>query len=217
MGGNLVHMQVVTVTPAMWERSMGQPATEFLAGVTHDSLIYRSLIFQANSRINRVVFVCTPQRGSETALSGLARFGRSLIALPLALTSTMRQSLVDVDLTQFTGSARRLPNSVSGLSPNNPSLKIVNSATISTPYHSIIGDRGRGDSPNSTDGVVPYWSSHLAGAKSEVIVPGPHGSCALPQTIDELDRILKLHLGKSATKRQQQTASIARAPNSVSP
>ena len=80
--------------------------------------------------------------------------------------------------------------------------------------HSIIGDRGRGDSPNSTDGVVPYWSSHLDGAQSEVIVPGPHGSCALPQTIDELDRILKLHLGKSATKRQQQTASIARQTQS---
>jgi pimeloyl-ACP methyl ester carboxylesterase len=201
MGGNLVHMQVVTVTPAMWERRVGQPAKEVLAGNTHGSLVYRSLVFQANPRINRVVFICTPHRGSETALGGLARFGRSLIALPLALTSTMRQSLVDVDLTQFTGSARRLPNSVSGLSPNNPSLKIVNSATISTPYHSIIGDRGRGDSPNSTDGVVPYWSSHLDGAKSELIVPGPHGSENLPQTVAELQRILRLHLRASDAPR----------------
>jgi hypothetical protein len=46
-----------------------------------------------------------------------------------------------------------------------------------------------------SDGVVPYWSSHLDGAKSECIVPGPHGSCQLPQTITELDRILRLHLG----------------------
>jgi hypothetical protein len=119
----------------------------------------------------------------------------------------MRQSLVDVDLTQFTGSARRLPNSVSGLSPNNPSLKIVNSATISTPYHSIIGDRGRGDSLNSTDGVVPYWSSHLDGAKSELIVPGPHGSENLPQTVAELQRILRLHLRASDAPR----ADVAQA------
>jgi hypothetical protein len=110
------------------------------------------------------------------------------------MTSIFRESLVDVDLTQFTGSARRLPNSVSGLSPKNPSLKIVNSATMTVPYHSIIGDRGKGDSPNSTDGVVPYWSSHLDGAKSELIVPGPHGSQDLPQTIAELKRILRLHL-----------------------
>jgi len=73
-------------------------------------------------------------------------------------------------------------------------LKIVNSAKITAPYHSIIGDRGKGDTPNSTDGVVPYWSSHLDGAKSELIVPGPHGSQNLPQTIAELDRILRLHL-----------------------
>jgi hypothetical protein len=41
---------------------------------------------------------------------------------------------------------------------------------------------------------VPYWSSHLASAQSELIVPGPHGSYELPETIDELRRILKLHL-----------------------
>jgi hypothetical protein len=178
----------------MWEQSVGQPAKEVLGRTPRNSLLYRSLIFQANPRIKRVVFICTPHRGSDTALSGLGRLGRSLIALPLAMTSIFRESLVDVDLTQFTGSARRLPNSVSGLSPKNPSLKIVNSATMIVPYHSIIGDRGKGDSPNSTDGVVPYWSSHLDGAKSELIVPGPHGSQDLPQTIAELKRILRLHL-----------------------
>jgi len=80
-------------------------------------------------------------------------------------------------------------------------LPVINSAPISVPYHSIIGDRGKGDSPNSTDGVVPYWSSHLDGAKSELIVPGPHGSCELPQTIAELDRILRLHLRSGSTSK----------------
>ena len=115
-----------------------------------------ALCFQANPRINRVLFVCTPHRGSETALSGLGRFGRSLIALPLAITGTLRESLTDVDLSRFTGSARRLPNSVSGLSPNKPSLKIVNSVTITAPYHSIIGDGEKGDSPDS-----PRWRCAL--------------------------------------------------------
>ena len=59
--------------------------------------------------------------------------------------------------------------------------------------NSIIGDRGKGDTPNSTDGVVAYWSSHLKSAKSELIVPGPHGSCELPETLAELRRILHLH------------------------
>src|SRR4029077_2030189 len=75
---------------------------------------------------------------------------------------------------------------------------------ITVPYYSIIGDRGRGNTPNSSDGVVPYWSSHLDGAQSELIVPGPHGSYALPQTIAELKRILRLDLetrNQSGSKR----------------
>jgi hypothetical protein len=74
---------------------------------------------------------------------------------------------------------------------------------MTAPYHSIIGDRGKGDSPNSTDGPVPYWSSHLAGAQSELIVPGPHGSFELPQTIAELKRILLLHMKASDALRQR--------------
>ena len=38
------------------------------------------------------------------------------------------------------------------------------------PYNSIIADRSRGDTSNSSNGVVPYWSSNLDGAQSERIV-----------------------------------------------
>jgi len=38
---------------------------------------------------------------------------------------------------------------------------------IKAPHHSIIGDRGRGDSPNSSDKVVPYRTAHLDSAQSE--------------------------------------------------
>src|SRR5207247_1955870 len=114
----------------------------------------------------------------------------------LTVAKTMKDALTNQQMTQLTGSSKRLPNSVWGLKPSNPALPIVNSASIAVPYHSIIGDRGKGDSPKSTDGVVAYWSSHLDGAKSEKIVPGPHGSTGLPETIAELDRILKLHLAR---------------------
>ena len=42
--------------------------------------------------------------------------------------------------------------------------------TPGIPYHTIMGDRGKGDAPNSSDGIVPYWSSHMQGAKSELSV-----------------------------------------------
>ena len=207
MGGMLTRMQVITVTRAMWEKGLGETAKSIFRGNPSDSLIVRATTFHANPRIKRVVFICTPHRGSEMASSGLGRFGTSLIALPLNIASAMKDALSSAELVQLTGTSKRLPNSIAGLKPSNPALPVVNSVPITVPYHSIIGDRGKGDSPNSTDGVVPYWSSHLDGAQSEVIVPGPHGSCELPQTIAELDRILRLNLGLQSASR----TTVARA------
>jgi triacylglycerol esterase/lipase EstA (alpha/beta hydrolase family) len=206
MGGMLTHDQVITVTQAMWEKQMGERAKVIFDQQPKDSLIVRATTFRANPRIQRVVFICTPHRGSKMASGGLGKFAISLINLPGQLTAVIKDALSDAELVQLTGS-RRLPNSVWALKPSNPALPVINNAPISVPYHSIIGDRGRGDSPNSSDGVVAYWSSHLDGAKSELIVPGPHGSCALPQTIDELDRILRLNLGIGSTSR----ATLAQA------
>jgi triacylglycerol esterase/lipase EstA (alpha/beta hydrolase family) len=210
MGGMLTRAQVTTVTRTMWEKdkNIGPFAKSVFANNSSNSLVVRALTYHANPRIKRVVFICTPHRGSDMASGGLGRFAISLIALPAQLLSAVKDSLTAAELTQLTGSAKRMPNSVWGLRPSNPAFPVINEAPINIPYHSIIGDRGKGDCPNCTDGVVAYWSSHLDGAKSEQIVPGPHGSAELPQTIDELDRILKLNLGKSATKHRQQTVSI---------
>ena len=62
----------------------------------------------------------------------------------------------------------RRSNSVDSLSPKSRFLNAMNTIPM-TPgvrYNTIIGDRGRGDSPNSSDGVVPYWSSHMNGAEN---------------------------------------------------
>src|SRR5882724_7549713 len=88
-------------------------------------------------------------------------------------------------------------HSIDTLAPNNRFVRSVNRIPITPgiPYHSIIGDRGRGDTPNSSDGVVAYWSSHLAGAQSELIVPSNHSAPQNPRAIAEVTRILKLNLG----------------------
>jgi len=201
MGGMLTRMQVITVTRPMWEKALGETAKDIFRENSSDSLVVRATTFQANPRIKRVVFICTPHRGSAMASSGLGRFGTSLIALPLNIASAMTDILTSAQLVQLTGSSKRLPNSITGLKPSNPALPIVNEARITVPYHSIIGDRGKDHCPDCTDGVVPYSSSHLDGAQSEVIVPGPHGACKLPETIAELDRILRLHLRTNGTSR----------------
>src|SRR5256884_5995750 len=94
------------------------------------------------------------------------------------------------------------------LEPDDRFVEAVNKLPIAPgiPYHSIMGDRGHGDTPNSSDGVVPYWSSHLDGAKSEKIVPSDHGANQNPEAIAEVIRILKEHIaGKSFANRRSES------------
>jgi pimeloyl-ACP methyl ester carboxylesterase len=193
MGGLLSRMQVTTVTRESWNVIGKDKAEQFFAAVKPGDIIDQSTRFQANPRVGRVIFICTPHRGSSMAVGTIGNFFAKLISLPKSLTSVLTQSVV-TSIAVVTGDPKRMPNSVSGLSPNNPTLKVLDHTPMKAPYHSIIGDRGKGDSPNSSDGVVAYSSSHLKGAKSECIVPGPHGACELPETHAEIRRILHLHV-----------------------
>ncbi len=52
-----------------------------------------------------------------------------------------------------------------------------------------------------SDGIVPYWSSHMDGAESELVVPSSHSAHQNPQAIAEVKRILKLHHGRAAISK----------------
>jgi len=206
MGGLLSQAQVTNMTRADWEKTLGEVGMQLFASLNPADLVARATNFKANPRIKRVVFVCTPHRGSKMASGGIGELGIKLISLPVDLETTMKSEIPEATLRKLNNG--RLPNSVSNLKPTAPYLAVLNKESIHAPYHSIIGNRGKpGPLADSSDGVVPYWSSHLDGAKSECIVPGPHGSCELPQTIAELDRILRLHIGLSAASR----ANVAQA------
>ncbi len=206
MGGLLSQAQVTSVNRSDWEKTLGAPAMEIFATLQPNDLVTRATTFKANPRIKRVVFICTPHLGSKMASAGIGELAIKLISLPVDLVTTVKSEVPEATLRKINNG--QLPNSVSNLAPNAPYLKILNKQSMQVPYHSIIGNRGKpGPLAESSDGVVPYWSSHLDGAQSEVIVPGPHGACELPETIAELDRLLRLHLRSSGTS----TTTVARS------
>jgi pimeloyl-ACP methyl ester carboxylesterase len=208
MGGLLSQAQVTSITRADWEKTLGEPAMQLFATLQPADLVTKATTFKANPRIKRVVFICTPHRGSKMASGGIGELAIKLISLPVDLETTMKSEIPETTLRKINNG--RLPNSVSNLAPKAPYLTVLNKEPIQAPYNSIIGNRGKpGPLADSSDGVVPYWSSHLDGAQSECIVPGPHGSCELPQTIAELDRILRLHIGASGTSKPATTISQA--------
>ena len=95
---------------------------------------------------------------------------------------------VNVSKRSFTG--------IDSLSLEAPIYKAFERApfALGLTYHSVIGDRGRGDSPKSSDGIVGYWSSHLDGAESELIVPTGHDVQTHSKTETEIQRILLHYL-----------------------
>ncbi|MDP3849259.1 MAG: alpha/beta fold hydrolase [Luteolibacter sp.] len=193
MGGILTRMQVTDMDRDAWNVIGMDKASRFFKNVKPGDLIDRCAIYQANPHIDRAVFICTPHRGSKMAVGTLGALAIRLISLPVDIVSTATTTLGS-SVSIITGNSDRMPTSIDGLSPSNPAFMLLDSQPMEVPYHSIIGDRGKGDTPNSSDGVVEYWSSHVKSAKSEKIVPGPHGACEMPETLDELRRILHLHL-----------------------
>jgi PGAP1-like protein len=78
-----------------------------------------------------------------------------------------------------------LETSIDTLSPDNAFVKTLSKRPIAVPYHSIIG---------KYDELVPYSSSHLDGAQSELIVPYMHESQWSKEGMAEAVRILRLNL-----------------------
>jgi hypothetical protein len=204
MGGLLSRMQVTNSGRAIWDETFGPKAQELYGRVPNDSRLKQSLIFQANPTIKRVIFIATPHRGSRLAVGKIGAIAIWLIRLPLDLWKEIPETIAHA--LNFDGLRAILPTSIQGLSPNSPLLHALNRLPIEAVHHSIIGDRGRGDIPNSSDGVVPYSSSHLASAQSEKIVPTGHEPMADPQAIEEIRRILLLNLG--IRENRHSTASV---------
>lgn len=168
----------------------GQDAPRILARLPDTPLLRDSLIFDRDRNVRRVVFICVPHRGSSIASMGPVALFTRLIRLP----NTVADNISGVSHIATSINLRRLPTSICGLSPRSAFLRALDQRPIEVPHHSILGDRGRGDSPNSSDGVVPYASAHLASAESELIVPCGHSAFSHPAAIEELKRILQQHL-----------------------
>jgi pimeloyl-ACP methyl ester carboxylesterase len=195
MGGCITRTLLTDAGTTLWLEAFGHPPSQTSMDPQSKRLLEEVLIFEHRRDIGRVVFMSTPHRGANLASNWIGRIGSMLVRTPsrlLTVGRTLRESLAaDPSALKL----KRLPNSVDTLAPNNRFVVAINKIPITKgiPYHSIIGDRGRGDTPNSSDGVVAYWSSHLDGARSEFIAPCDHGSPKNPKAIAEVHRILELN------------------------
>ena len=195
----------------VWRYFFGKPPAQTALSPKGKALVREALIFKPEQGIGRIVFISTPHRGSVIAQSAIGRFTSSLIRRSNNF-ATLSREVFQASVVQENDAGvlklRRMPDSIDTLSPNDAWVKISSTLSMKRgiPYHSIMGDRGLGNTPNSSDGVVPYWSSHLAGAESEKIVPSDHGANQNPEAITEVIRLLKKNItsNESVDKKAQE-------------
>ncbi len=201
MGGMISRLLITDSGTKLWDTYFAMSPDEIPLDERTRTLLRRTLIFEARPNIARVIYASASHRGAYLATNPLGRIGSRLIGAPIsdsrfdaALVNHMRPEVRAMGI-------RRLPNSIEGLDPDNLFLKVIDTLPPKPgiPFHSIIGDRGRGGNldktrPESSDGIVPYWSSHLDGAETETIVPSHHWSIRHPRGMEEVERILIHHL-----------------------
>ncbi len=181
MGGILTRLMISTSDGSLWpELNQKDPYV-------------RSLVqFKPVPFISRVIFMATPHRGAIMAESWIGRLGVRLISFPNYLLRTFTSPVHSIGIP-----LRLIPTGIENLAPNSPFIKRSMQLPMApVPFHSIIGNKKGAGIPCCSDGVVPYTSSHLDGAQSELIVKSGHSVQTKPQAIEEVRRILLLHARK---------------------
>lgn len=147
-------------------------------------------------QFERAIFIASPHRGTPFARNRLGRWISNLIKLPVTLLSGIDDVLhfaTGSEDDPSEGKTRYVPNSVDQLRDTDPYVVASAGLKISpkVQYHSIIARRSaKGPLNESTDGVVPYNSAHLADAQSERVIVAGHSVQETPQAILEIRRIL---------------------------
>lgn len=198
MGGLISRASVSEPGTAFYDAWFDVPVDQLKGRGESVRLVRQMALYQPLAEPGRVIFMAVPHRGAPMADRFFSNWINKLIRLPKTLTIDLLDvTLSNVANTLSPDEARKgLPTSISSLSPQDKSVQALQKMPFRPGIrrHSVIGDRGKGNTPDSSDGVVPYWSSHLNPVESEAIIPYHHGVPDHPAAAAEVKRILKLHL-----------------------
>lgn len=206
MGGLVSRMQTIDPGDKLWKALLSDPPEALRVSDSVKERLTRNLLFKPQPEVKRLIFITTPHRGSNIASKNIVRRLSSLIRLPLD-TLLMSQELLSGNTDALSPEIRDWGIysflSLGMLSEKHPYYRGLNAVPIPVEHHSIIADRGKNNSPVSSDAVVPYWSSHLDSAASEKIVPHWHGCVEKPEVVQEVVRVLREHLREKGNASKQ--------------
>jgi pimeloyl-ACP methyl ester carboxylesterase len=198
MGGLVGKTFIVEPGDAFWNAAFTVPHESLKLNPKERAELEDAFEWKPDPTVHRVIFVAVPHLGSSFADNFIGRIGRFSTAPPRSFQNFYERisaSNPNVFTPEYAALGQGKLDSVSSLSPTQPTLRILAKLPVSpsVKVHSIIGNRGKpGPVENSSDGIVPYSSSHIEDADSELIVPAGHGAFRHPEAMAEIVRILKL-------------------------
>jgi pimeloyl-ACP methyl ester carboxylesterase len=200
-GGLLTKMTAIDSGDVFWKNVSTLPFDDVRMSEKSRTLLRDGLFVQPLPFVTRVVFVSTPHRGSYLASSDyLRRLLAKMISMPREVTRATADLVGATDPSLRMATLQRMPTSIDNMSPGQPFINALASVPVAPGVHahSIIPVEGYGPLEDETDGVVAYRSAHLDGVDSEVVIRGSsHSTQANPLTVEEIRRILLLHLEQS--------------------
>lgn len=198
MGGLLSRMQIVSGGDKIYRRYFKKPPEKLRLTESERAMVRDMFFFQPDPHIDETVFICTPHQGSFLATNWVGKVGGMIARLPLTILETTF-NVVTLNADAIAADVKFHPGtSIDSLSPGGTFASTLEELPISprVKLHSIIGDRGAGgDVWKSSDGVVPYWSSHIEGVP-ETIIPSNHSGPEHEQCAAKVKELLREHLGR---------------------
>lgn len=197
MGGLLSRLQIVRGGDGLYGRYFTRPVDRLRLGEPERRLVRDMFFFEPNPRIGQVVFICVPHGGSPLATDWPGRLGRYFARLPLtAMETTVGLMTLNADALTLRG--RLMPgSSIESLQPDGETARLLRELPMDPRVRvaNIIGCLDSVEDPGrSSDGVVPYLSSHLEGVP-ETVIPCDHSGHNHPLCAEKVRELLRSHLG----------------------
>jgi pimeloyl-ACP methyl ester carboxylesterase len=196
-GGLLTKMIATDTGDQLW-RSVSNKSLDEMNLTASQKEEMRDIFFLKHMPcISRTVFIATPHRGSYRVARFVQDVTRRLISIPSKLSGKAETAAKLISQLKLPSdlSVEKL-TSIDGMSPRNPVLRALAEIPVASGIkaHSIIPVAGKGDFHKGNDGVVEYRSAHIDYVESEFVLRYKHSCQDTPAAIEEVRRILHLHL-----------------------
>jgi pimeloyl-ACP methyl ester carboxylesterase len=202
-GGLLTRLMVTDSGTRFWDAVVKVPLEQLEVTPATRALLEQTMFFAPLPSVTRVVFIATPHRGSFQVTTFVLGLVRRLVTLPVTVVQGIAEAAQSnpdaISLQDFGG----IPTAVDNMRPGHRFVQTLAASPLAPGViaHSIIAVQGEGLITSGNDGVVAYESAHLDGVASEKVVRSSHSTQSEPDTIQEVRRILRVHVAGTADKR----------------